>query len=111
MFENLFLVVYGLTVFMFLIGFTVGTINGKWNKKIHEAAETVVEKIEQRSGHRFNEKAMASFIEFTTVVMFLLPVINTYVFVNGMVKKYRVRKAINTGVNKIVDEHTKFLDD
>lgn len=111
MFEDLLLVVYGLTVLFFFIGYTGGILTGRWNRKIQSAAENVVTKVEQQSGFRFNTKAMANFIEFGTIISFLLPVVNTCVMVKSIITVRKAKKAFNAATKRIVDEHTKFLDD
>ena len=111
MFEDLFLIVYGLTVLFFFIGYTGSVLKGRWNKRIQTAAESVVAKVEQESGFRFNTKAMANFIEFGTVIAFLLPLVNTCVMVKSISNSRKAKKAFNAATKRIVDEHTKFLDD
>jgi len=111
MFEDLFLVVYGLTVFMFLIGFTYLWLTGRWNKRIQTGAQRVVYKIEQQSGVRMNTSAMAVFIECVGVISFLLPLVNTVILINSIITTVRAKKAFEKGVKKVVDDHTKFLDD
>lgn len=111
MFEDLLLVVYGLTVLYFFIGYTGSVLTGRWNRKIQTAAESVVSKVEQQSGFRFNTKAMANFIEFGTVVAFLLPLVNTCVMVKSISNVRKAKRAFNAATKRVVDEHTKFLDD
>ena len=111
MFEDFVLIVYGLTVSIYFIAITILMLTGKWDKKIQAAAERVVEKVEKQSGFRFNVKAMAGFIEFSSIVTFLLPIVNTVFLLKTFAEKHRAHKAFNETTRKIVDDNTKFLDD
>ena len=107
MFEDIFLVVYGVTVLFFFIGFTASVIRGRWDNKMVAAAEHAVEKVEQQSGLRFEVSVMKAAIEICSIVVFLLPVINTLV----MVKTFANKRKTNRAIAKAVNEHTKVLDD
>ena len=111
MFEDLFLIVYGLTVAFFFIGYTYLCLTGRWNKRIQTSAQGVIDKIEQQSGIRMNVSSMAIFIESVAIISFLLPMVNTIILVISIVTACRDKKALNNTMKKIVDEHTKFLDD
>jgi hypothetical protein len=50
---------------------------------------------------------MKAAIEICSIVVFLLPVINTLV----MVKTFANKRKTNRAIAKAVNEHTKFLDD
>lgn len=107
MFEDIFLVVYGVTVFFFFIGFTVLVIRKQWDKKMIGVAGRVVEKIEMNVGHKFDLISMKLFIEISTIVLFLLPVINTLL----LLKAFHGKQNVNKAITKAVKEQTKFLDD
>jgi hypothetical protein len=111
MFEDLFLVVYGLTVAFYFICFTAGVLRGKWDKKMVYIAKVATDRIEADSGHRFSETSMRVVIEATTIIFFLLPFVNTIILVRTTITKHKARKAFATATRKVVDDHTKFLDD
>ena len=106
MFEDIFLVVYGVTVLFFFIGFSVLVIRNKWDKKMITVAGTVVEKIEMNAGRKFDLVSMKLFIEISTIILFLLPVINTLL----LLKAFHDKQKVNTAISKAVKEQTKFLD-
>ena len=111
MFEDLFLVVYGLTVAFYFVCFTAGVLRGKWDKKMVDVAKVVTDRIEADSGHRFSETSMRVVIEATTIIFFLLPFVNTVILVRTTISKHKARKAFAAATRKVIDDRTKFLDD
>lgn len=111
MFKDLFLIVYGFTVLFFLIIYTYSMLKECWDKSIQTTAEIFVDKIEQESGFQFNTKAIANFIEFETIVFYLLPLINTYLMVMAIRSYIKVKKVLNAETKRNIDKHSKFLND
>lgn len=91
MFEDIFLVVYGVTVLFFFICFTALIVCNKWDKKMTMIADQVVTKLENNVGQKFDLNSMKLFIEISTIILFLLPVINTLM----LLKTIRNRQTSN----------------
>lgn len=89
MLDQIFLAIYGITVAIFGLGYTIKVITGTWDKIVRESAMQSIERIYKQTGNRPSEKGMIFLTEFIAVVFALLPIINTYFIFGSIFSKLK----------------------